>query len=886
MMLKSLAPLPLRPAPLPLGLVMLSLAFLCVAAKQAENHTVNGGFENATAGWAYRAVDAQASGEIDKTVHHSGAASFRMTHSSKFAPNSYSQIVQGVGGLKPNTAYAISVWSKGQSVGLAWIGGGPGWFNRTRLPEGDHDWIKTTGYYLTNPGETGFTLMVAVESPTKNLWIDDIEFVEAPRKTAEMLAARRRAEAERTTKLTVVPHQLEQRLAEMKEKGGQTNDAYVRLGLAVANRFLQRIDAKKDDDSWRLLQVEEIQKVLEETQRQMAIAARSPRPAARPSMAPAELRNGIFYVDGRPAYFNGYGHFDQVEKDLTNFPDLGVTIVQDGRVGPSAMNPDGSLLPNALQTIQTTREAAKQAIRVDFLASPHYFPKWAIDKYPDISNGNPNWFSMSCNHPKLREVIQQWLSTMLPKMAQSPALLTVCLSNEPTYQQSGRDASSKALWPAYLKKVHENVQALNALYGTQYARFEDVPVPPGGMPAKVEQQRAYYDWCRFNAGNWADFHAWMARIVKQYAPRAQTHAKIMVFFTFDRDKLGWGVDPELFCDATDLAGCDAYAFPGAADPWAYGWHGHEFFYDLLHSFRGQGVFNSENHLIPDGTPANHVPPEHTRSVLWQGALHHQAASTIWVWEEPSHPSLAGSIYFRPGNIYGAGQAMLDLQRFAPEVTAINNLKPRVALLYSPASIFWDAHYRDTIFSTYTQLSMLGEAVTFISEKQLAEDRAAKVDFLILPSASHVTRQTIVALSKRVTDGLKLIAIGDANLHFDEYHRPQTLPANLAKLAELKPQAQDADSARALGALLEQKGLKLMHAVDAKSNQPVWGIEYRVAEAGGATIVPMTNLTRTAQTVRLPQELAGDATDLLSGETISGEVKLEPMVPRLLRITKR
>lgn len=94
------------------------------------------------------------------------------------------------------------------------------------------------------------------------------------------------------------------------------------------------------------------------------------------------------------------------------------------------------------------------------------------------------------------------------------------------------------------------------------------------------------------------------------------------------------------------------------------WAGNEFFYDLLHSFRGQGVFNSENHIIPDGATSYHIPMSHTRSVLWQGGLHHQISTTIWVWETAADPSLAGSIYFRPANVYGAGRAMLDLNRLA------------------------------------------------------------------------------------------------------------------------------------------------------------------------------------------------------------------------------
>src|SRR5205823_4354244 len=133
--------------------------------------------------------------------------------------------------------------------------------------------------------------------------------------------------------------------------------------------------------------------------------------------------------------------------------------------------------------------------------------------------------------------------------------------------------------------------------------------------------------------------------VKSVLPDVLTHAKGMVFNIFNRDVIHYGMEPETMCAATDLAGCDAYAFPGGG--WAYDWIGQEMYYDLLNSFGGQPVFNSENHLIPDGTPPGHLSMHHTRCALWQAALHHQGATTIWVWEEAVDPALAGSIYFRP-----------------------------------------------------------------------------------------------------------------------------------------------------------------------------------------------------------------------------------------------
>ena len=53
----------------------------------------------------------------------------------------------------------------------------------------------------------------------------------------------------------------------------------------------------------------------------------------------------------------------------------------------------------------------------------------------------------------------------------------------------------------------------------------------------------YYDWTRFNKKHFSDWHRWMAQIVKKNLPHVPVHAKIMVFYSLDRDKLSYGVDP-------------------------------------------------------------------------------------------------------------------------------------------------------------------------------------------------------------------------------------------------------------------------------------------------------------------------------------------------------
>jgi hypothetical protein len=243
------------------------------------------------------------------------------------------------------------------------------------------------------------------------------------------------------------------------------------------------------------------------------------------------------------------------------------------------------------------------------------------------------------------------------------------------------------------------------------------------------------------------------------------------------------------------------------------------------------------------------------------------------------PSLSGNIYFRPANIFGAGRAMLDLNRLAPEVTTINNARPRVALLYSQPSIFWQENYKGTLFSIYTALNFMGEPITFVSERQLAAGTAAKVNWLIVPNATHVLDTTPAALAAFKKSGGKILLIGKDSLSRDEYDRP--LPSR-PDYPAIEPGTDD----RATSALLRTALRPLLTADlrESQDGQPTWGVEFRVVPMGKVMLVPMVNFNQEACTVTLSKWAGRQALDLLSGETLDLKtIPLDPMLPRLLRI---
>ena len=183
-------------------------------------------------------------------------------------------------------------------------------------------------------------------------------------------------------------------------------------------------------------------------------------------------------------------------------------------------------------------------------------------------------------------------------------------------------------------------------------------------------------------------------------------------------------------------------------------------------------------------------------------------------------------------------------------------------------------------AAYTALTFLGEPVTFVTERQLAEGTAAPVRAIILPQANHVTDATVAALNLFVAKGGKLIALGDGNLSLDEYSRERSLPRSLKSMA-LPANDDERVVFRQLTPILRKLGLPV-ELLDVKTGERVFGVEYRVVSEQGRTYLSALNQLKNNLVVKLAGRPPAQIKDLLSenmGE--STRIHLEPMVPVLL-----
>lgn len=586
-------------------------------------------------------------------------------------------------------------------------------------------------------------------------------------------------------------------------------------------------------------------------------------------------------VEHRPVFFNGYGHFGSVRRDLEKLPAYGLNILQV-EFGPnSVVQRDFAIDLAACHDFEALLDRAEKAnVTVNLLLSPHYFPQWARERWPELNGINGGFNSFDIDHPRAREVEEAFLRAIVPRLRGRSGLHSLCLSNEPIYIDARSSAYNQAKWVQWLQARYGDIATLNALYGTRYASFDEVPSHNGDA---VEATPAFYDWICFNNERFASWHRWMADIIHELAPEIPVHAKIMNL-PFARHTIGWGNDPELFCDLSQIAGNDNYNYfvHDDGEIWGNGWQWANQFIDLLRSMRGQPSFNSENHVVADRNWAP-VPGMHMRNLIWQAAIHGQGASTMWVWERTydNRSDFAGSVMHRPALCDAHGRAALDLMRLAPEVVAIQDAPARVAIIYSICALLWNPEYAGDVAGIYQALTFLGEKVDFITYRQLAAGQGARYPVIIAPGVTAFEEEgyrALEALSHQ--SGHRVITVRDDCLTRDQYGRPR----DISGLGAVRMDMLDAKDARRR--LQEALGLDFpVQVLDADSGQLAWGVGWRWAHDGGRWLVNLCNYTR--KPVRLRLVTPGQQpVDLMRQAPVDDVIELQGMEPLLVAAPDR
>jgi len=588
-----------------------------------------------------------------------------------------------------------------------------------------------------------------------------------------------------------------------------------------------------------------------------------------------------------PLFFTGYGHFNQVRRDVEKLPGYGCNFLQI-EFGPRSVLPDEKDFDDRAinDFLAVCDRAAAANVAVNLLLSPHYFPQWALDKWPELKDCSGGFFKYCVHDPNARAVVERSLRHVIPMIKDHPAIHSLCLSNEPLAVDLQHCRITAKTWPAWLKKRHLSLENLNRRWATNYVDFASIPVPPPAISATP----ATLDFIRFNQESFAEFHRWMADVIHSMAPDMPVHAKIMMGAHFQKTLHGfWSVSPELFAGLSQYNGNDAYNMYSQNNGlWINGWRHCQAGYDFQRSMADLPVFNSENHIIVD-RDHDAIPPEHLYSVLWQNAIHGQSSTTLWVWERTdSHNSgLSGSILHRPDCVEAVGRCNLDLNRLANEVAAIQNLPPSITLLWSPSSVVLGSEHEHHLSEAYEAANFLGQPLGFATERKLAElARTGRMPrpldstkVLILPEVTHLPDDARTGLVALQAAGVRIVVYGESATKSD-YNEPRT-PGDYETL----PEAFDSGE---LFTLLKERAaawnLPATWLLTDPAGNPVFGVEIRSASDANGGVASVCNHLREARTVSLAGFKKGSsARNLITGETLGELFVIKPMVPMLIEM---
>ena len=681
--------------------------------------------------------------------------------------------------------------------------------------------------------------------------------------------------------------ELQKRIQEGEADGRQM--AYQRVDARVVESFLQYVRDDMADGQishavralWTVRYLDRVcAKALEEAAAILDDPSLDPVvPTYRSGLA--AIHDGAFWQGGRPLFFTGVGHFDQVRRDTPILTEYGFNIIEIDLGPNSVLTEPGTVdvRPIHNDLLKVLGDAAAHNVAVNLHTAPHYLPQWAFERNPKLSECGLHFIPFCIEAPDSRAIHERYLRTLMPLIADHSALHSVCLSNEPQYV--GKCDYSRKKFHVWIEEKHGSIESANSLYGANFASFADVPIPedPSNYPL-------FFDWCRFNQDRFVAWHAFMRDIVHEYDPDLPVLVKVMSSILDGPRYFALGVNHEDFNQLDAIAGNDCHQlFSGnAPGEYAQHWQGMALNYTFQRSTAPTSpIFNAEDHVIRDGD-WSFIPETHIRAAFWTQALHGQGAATTWVWDREQGGNRAENILTRANCVRAMGHVALDLNRLAPEIYALQRVKSDLAILYSHSSLLPSVAFVEEVAAAFEGISFADTTCDFVTERQAAAGKLGDYRVVVVPRASHIPAGAFEAFQDYVASGGVLVTVGKCFTH-DEYGRArnETLEQKgSGRLVEYPSRLTARAYREILDDLLDETGCNRPVRMKAEHGESIWGVNLRAAEHDGKWLVSLVNFGRRDQTIALHADATiMSAFNLIEETDAALPITLAPLEPVLL-----
>lgn len=512
----------------------------------------------------------------------------------------------------------------------------------------------------------------------------------------------------------------------------------------------------------------------------------------------------------------------------------------------------------------------------------------------EVSDRTDHWIKYNINTDKAKAAVENHIRTVMEKIKDFSSLRSVCLTNEPHFDTRDFPDFYTSRFQGYLKTKHgENIAALNDAYGltgnTGYGSYDEIRMPSKPKSGLKGNEALYVDWMEYNDKVFADWHIWMAEIVREYTA-APIHSKMQPPFLISGDteyNLGSGVDVDLFGQFSDWAGNDGGSY---YDNSGY-YYNQSFLYDYQQTAVGKPVFNSEHHIIYDGNSGGDIQfidtqRTHMRHAIWSGAAHGMQASVIWLWSRnyDNNTMAYGSIMHRPDVLAEAGKTTLDMQRLSGELEEIKNIKPRVAIMYSKTSRVYNSSHMYEVLKVYEALLGMGFKVGIVSEKSL--DTLADYDALICSYVTNADKSTVDAVKEWASNKNKKLLYKGSLMQHNQYGVLK--PMSISNKTEYSGITVDSITSSLASQL---SSLRRVTVKTADGNNPAridW--KYKIRDDGSVLINITSIIDGTSENASgyvqnlefyLDGEKITELTDLITGKKYENTIPLKGFTPMLL-----
>lgn len=530
--------------------------------------------------------------------------------------------------------------------------------------------------------------------------------------------------------------------------------------------------------------------------------------------------------------------------------------------------------------------AEENNVLVDLGMATNYLDNWMYEWYPDLKDIYTNFMPYPMDHPTIRKMIDIQAAHLASILNDYDCIATFMLINEAqSYLYDGTRYISK--WQEYLKKTHGTIENLNAAYGSNYASFEEVTMPPSMLP-----EGRTYDYYNFTSGEMTEWHQYMANAIREHMdPDTMLHTKIM---TYIYDHGGYnlmnGADHEYLADILDLNANDTRTTRRSSitimDKMAW--------YDFQASVKDAPVLDGEEHIYEDVREADHAPiaKHHVATEMWDGLFHNRSASMLWMFDLNEFgtpwlhiPNYLNANYaFRPADCVMLSEVMLDAQRLAKEIVAFQEKEPEIGVLYSRTSVIYESEATRLITAAYDEAHFAGQKVGFIGDSMA--DQIDKYKLFVITGSTNVSKKMLDSIKTYIEKGGKVLLMGENQLARDEYNRPHDQ-------ATLDYIYKNSDRTSSVKEKIDELNMSEVVLVDAETGEKLDRVEWAYTEYGDKILVHIVNHHNdnyndtkdfNAKILYNGKQIM-NYDELRSGEAMQGNILLKTYQPVLLSFDK-